>query len=190
MEILKELLKENEAIYEVTCCASKSTYIIGPVVEDINRDIDLSGCIEETLHRMLENGCLDSDIFCVLSATKEDTKQEQHESDYNIDLGYVICDFYPTGIVETGICYEQPMIAYTVHYWDTVLCKNFTVEEDATDEELLQAMGDKFGFNTEEYIVNDVRDDGTLIGVQDVLDDTLLFVLKRKFEATAKDIAA
>ena len=51
-------------------------------------------------------------------------------------------------------------------------------------------MGDKFGFNTEEYIVNDVRDDGTLIGVQDVLDDTLLFVLKRKFEATAKDIAA
>lgn len=44
MEILKELLNENEAIYEVTCCASKSTYIIGPVVEDINRDIDLSGC--------------------------------------------------------------------------------------------------------------------------------------------------
>lgn len=82
------------------------------------------------------------------------------------------------------------MVAYTVHYWDTVLCKNFTVMEDATDEELLQAMGDKFGFNTEEYIVNDVRDDGTLIGVQDVLDDTLLFVLKRKFEATAKDIAA
>ena len=40
MEILKELLKENEAIYEVICCASKSTYIIGPVVEDINRDID------------------------------------------------------------------------------------------------------------------------------------------------------
>lgn len=35
MEILKELLKENEAIYEVTCCASKSTYIIGPVVEDL-----------------------------------------------------------------------------------------------------------------------------------------------------------
>ena len=82
------------------------------------------------------------------------------------------------------------MVAYTVHYWDTVLCKNFAVKEDATDEELLQVMGDKFGFNTEEYIVNDVRDDGTLIGVQDVLDDTLLFVLKRKFEATAKDIAA
>ena len=80
MEILKELLKENEAIYEVTCCASKSTYIIGPVVEDINRDIDLSGCIEETLHRMLENGCLDSDIFCVLSATKEDIKQEDRKS--------------------------------------------------------------------------------------------------------------
>ena len=190
MEILKELLKENEAIYEVTCCASKSTYIIGPVVEDISRDIDLSGCIEETLHRMFDNGCQDADIFCVLSATKEGTKQEQHESDYYIDLGYVICDFYPTGIVETEICYEQPMVTYTVHYWDTVLCKNFTVKEGATDKELLQAMGDKFGFNTEEYIVNDIRDDGTLIGVQAVLDDTLLFILKRKFKVTANDIAA
>lgn len=190
MEILKELLEEDEAIYEITCCASKSTYIIGPVVEDIERDIDMSACIEDTLHRMIKKKCSDDDIFCVLSATQENTKQENHESDYYIDLGYVICDFYPTGIIETGIRYEQPMVTYAVHYWDIVLCKNFAVKEDATDEELLQAMGDKFGFNTEEYIVNDVREDGTLIGVQNVLDDTLLFILERKSKTAAKVLAA
>ena len=189
MEILKELLKENEAIYEITCCASKSTYVIGPVVEDIERDIDLSGCIEDTLRRMIKKGYADDDIFYVLSATKEST-DDHHESDYYIDLGYVICDFYPTGIIQTGICYKQPMVTYAVHYWDTVLCKNFTVKEDSTDEELLKAMSDKFGFNTEEYIVNDIRDDGTLIGVQNVLDDTLLFFLERKDKTDAKALAA
>lgn len=46
MEILRGLLSEDETIYEVVRCAAAPIYIIGPIVDDIERKLDVSACIE------------------------------------------------------------------------------------------------------------------------------------------------
>ena len=56
-ETLKRLLGCEETIYEIERCAAAPVYVIGPVVEDINRQLDVSGCIEDTLHLSLIHIC-------------------------------------------------------------------------------------------------------------------------------------
>ena len=80
-----------------------------------------------------------------------------------------------------------------MHFFDTVICKNLVIKDDATDDEILEAMQEKLGINPEEFIANDVRGDGTLIGIQNLFDESVLLVIQRKdmlTEQMKKHIAA
>lgn len=100
-ETLKKLLGRDETIYEIERCAAAPIYVIGPVVEDIDRQLDISGCIEDTLHRMLEAGCDEKLVYEALHASLDyDAFGCDSDSDYSIDLGYVIYDFYPMRVIE------------------------------------------------------------------------------------------
>ena len=86
-------------------------------------------------------------------------------------------------------------ILNTVHFFDLPLSgkKPLFIKDDATDDEILEAMQEKLGINPEEFIVNDVRGDGTLIGIQNLLDESVLLVIQRKdmlTEQMKKHIAA
>lgn len=52
IDVLKGLLSEDETIYEIVRCAASPVYIIGPVVDDIERKLDLGGCIENVQHHL------------------------------------------------------------------------------------------------------------------------------------------
>ena len=123
----------------------------------------------------------------------QDSDAMDDDDCYYIDLDYVIYDFYPMSILDTGIHYEEPRHTYTVHFFDTVICKNLVIKDDATDDEILEAMQEKLGINPEEFIINDVRGDGALIGIQNLLDESVLLVIQRKDRLTEqmkKHIAA
>ena len=122
MRELKELLCEGERVYELTRCASSSVYFIGPETDDINH-MDVSGALEDTLHRMVDAGFTEEEIAEHLCAYQDSDAMDDDDC-YYIDLDYVIYDFYPMSILDTGIHYEEPRHTYTVHFFDTVICKN------------------------------------------------------------------
>ena len=95
IDVLKGLLSEDETIYEIVRCAASPVYVIGPVVDDIERKLDLGGCIEDTLHRMLDAECGDELILEALHASNVTEIGEKIDSGtYYIDLGYIIYDFF------------------------------------------------------------------------------------------------
>lgn len=191
MRELKELLCKGERVYELTRCASSPVYFIGPETDDIDH-MDVSGALEDTLHRMVDAEFTEEEIAEHLCAYQDSDAMDDDDC-YYIDLDYVIYDFYPMSIIDTGIHYEEPQHTYTVHFFDTVICKNLVIKDDATDDEILEAMQEKLGINPEEFIVNDVRGDGTLIGIQNLLDESVLLVIQRKdmlTEQMKKHIAA
>ena len=104
MRELKELLCEGERVYELTRCASSSVYFIGPETDDINH-MDVSGALEDTLHRMVDAGFTEEEIAEHLCAYQDSDAMDDDDC-YYIDLDYVIYDFYPMSILDTGIHYE------------------------------------------------------------------------------------
>lgn len=178
MEQLKKLLTSDEAIYKISRCGGLPVYIVGPIVTDVDRQLDISGCIEDTLHRMLDAELSDADIFEVLHASKcDDTYDES--VDYYIDMDYIIYSFLPIAVTDIGVHYERPVSVYTVHYWDKVLCKHLVLPDDTTDDEVLESLSNVLGINPDDYIVNDIREDGTMFGVQSIMDDSKLLVLMK-----------
>ena len=105
MRELKELLCEGERVYELTRCASSSVYFIGPETDDINH-MDVSGALEDTLHRMVDAGFTEEEIAEHLCAYQDSDAMDDDDC-YYIDLDYVIYDFYPMSIIDTGIHYEE-----------------------------------------------------------------------------------
>ena len=132
MRELKELLCEGERVYELTRCASSPVYFIGPETDDIDH-MDVSGALEDTLHRMLDVEFTEEEIAEHLCAYQDSDAMDDDDC-YYIDLDYVIYDFYPMSILDTGIHYEEPQHTYTVHFFDTVICKNLVIKDDATDD--------------------------------------------------------
>lgn len=179
-EEMKKLLTEGQSVYEVMCMTGFPIYIIGNYTEDVAHELDVSGCIEETLHTMLQADWNEEDIYSCLRAESLSSEDINDDYCYYIDLDYGIKDFTPTNVVHTSIRYEPEVIEYTVHYYGKVLCPNFYVKKDATDDEILEQLNDKFGLNPEEFTVNDVRDDGTMLSIQHVLDDSMLVLLANK----------
>lgn len=51
---------------------------------------DIAGSIEDTLHRLLDNGNSDEDIQYILGAVRDDNSGEEDEEKTVIDLGYAI----------------------------------------------------------------------------------------------------
>lgn len=86
------LVNEDEEIAYFTTDANyyvKRSFII-PKTPDIDY-LDIAGCIEDTLHRLIEIGMSDEGIFEMLGAEKitEDNPFNEEE-DYYIDLDYFI----------------------------------------------------------------------------------------------------
>lgn len=177
--ILKDLLTEGEAIYCITRCACQPIYIIGPKVEDTYRELDMGGCIEDTLHRLIDNGADDTEIFSILSAAQPDPEEKTKapsqdddmnmnnlNDDYDVDLGYVIYDFYPTGIEHTGVEYEEPYSTYmVVLYTDSnkILDTRFQMEDELSDDDILDCLDaagylEKTGHEQDEIIVMENKD--------------------------------
>ena len=103
MRELKELLSEGERVYELTRCASSSVYFIGPETDDIDH-MDVSGALEDTLHRMVDAGFTEEEIAEHLCAYQDSDAMDDDDC-YYIDLDYVIYDFYPMSILDIGIHY-------------------------------------------------------------------------------------
>lgn len=86
-------LLENEAIGTYAYFGSYREYnMIIPKDEPIGK-IDIMGCIEETLHRILDNKGTEDDIRRILGAQKREEVDMDivEENDIiDIDLGYVI----------------------------------------------------------------------------------------------------
>ena len=101
MRELKELLSEGERVYELTRCASSSVYFIGPETDDIDH-MDVSGALEDTLHRMVDAGFTEEEIAEHLCAYQDSDAMDDDDC-YYIDLDYVIYDFYPMSILDIGI---------------------------------------------------------------------------------------
>ena len=51
--------------------------------------------------------------------------------------------------------------------------------EDATDEEVLDGLHDLVGLNPEEFIVQDMKNDGSMLGAKSLLNDKETFVLMK-----------
>ena len=86
-------IRSDEAIgtYAFTGDYDEYGFII-PKDKPIDR-IDIVGCIEETLHRILDNGGTEMDVRSILGARRRDSmNMEDFEEDEltDIDLGYVL----------------------------------------------------------------------------------------------------
>lgn len=97
LEWLKSVLNEDEAVAEFTVAGMyQPGYCIIPA--DVSTEyLDIAGCIEETLHRILEandqscvpsNAVKDETIRSVLLADKEEAGEDEEVTE--IDLGYRI----------------------------------------------------------------------------------------------------
>lgn len=178
---LRKMLKEGESIYKIQQLNGGNIYVIGTTVNDICRELDISGCIEETLHSLLDEGYSDEVIEELLNADKLQSGDEYDENDdYYIDKDYVIEGFAPVHI-EKVEDYRRPIDTYVVYgKQEYPLCKHFEIPEDPTDDEVLELMKERFAIDPDEYIVYDLFDDGgSVYGIQST-DRKNMFILKRK----------
>ena len=93
---LENMLLEGEAIAEFTTTDSPAfnteavTYhFIVDGTKELDRQ-DLAGCLEDTMHRLLEAGAEDGDIEAVMGAVPADQAVDIGNGITEIDLGYVI----------------------------------------------------------------------------------------------------
>lgn len=87
---LKDLLEEDEVIVEFHMC--HEYYTRNAIAE--KRNTDISGALEDTLHRILEAGGTDEDVQRIMGAkipTETERKELEEFGEYTeIDLGYVL----------------------------------------------------------------------------------------------------
>jgi len=91
-DVLKKECAEDEQI--VAFHSSDKPYTVYHFIapkEDLSR-VDLAGCIEDTLHRLLDADCDDEMIAYLMNAVQEtECEQEEYPDEFiSIDLGYVI----------------------------------------------------------------------------------------------------
>lgn len=65
-------------------------------------------------------------------------------------------------------------------FFDKIICKCLEIPDDPTDEEILEVVSNLIGINPDEFICEDVRDDGSMLSVQNVLDDSIMLILMQK----------
>ena len=89
MELLKELLQDGEVVANYGLTGSYSTFNC-IISEDSD---DISGALEDTLHRIIESGNED-ELYSIMGAfipTEEETQELEEFDEYiSIDLGYVL----------------------------------------------------------------------------------------------------
>lgn len=86
--ILNDLCNEDEVILHYT--TSEDCYVLRDFIAPSDKDIrylDIGGCLEETLHRLIDAKANDEDILFIMGAKKGDA---HNDLDTYIDLNYVI----------------------------------------------------------------------------------------------------
>lgn len=122
---LYDLLQEDECILSFHIEGEMTKrHMIAPCGSDgAPMTDDMGACIEQTLHRILENGGNDDNVYEILGAVKD----VQCDSDEvcRIDLGYVIPGLISKTIEPTG---ERKLSQKTFLTW---LKNTFTIEPTA-----------------------------------------------------------
>lgn len=171
---LRTILGEDEAIYRISrdYPAMFPIYVIGPQTEDRDdpgRYLDISGCIEDTLHRVLDAG---GDVWSILGADKYDPEDrnlfdengEPLGNIYELDLGYAILDFYPVSI-EWEEDYEEPVISYILGDGPLAL----DIPESMNDEDILGMVCQLVnGFDQDVSVIRDLNNDGSEYAIQNL----------------------
>lgn len=87
---LKDLLEEGEVIVEYHLCHE---YWSRNCITEKGND-DISGALEMTLHRILESGGTEKDVYRIMGSkipTEEELKELEEFDEFSwIDLGYVL----------------------------------------------------------------------------------------------------
>lgn len=122
---LYDLLQEDECILSFHIEGEMTKrHIIAPCGGDGAPTTDnIGACIEQTLHRILENGGNDDNVYEILGAVKD--MQCSSDERYCIDLGYVIPGPIDRNIEPTG---ERKLSQRTFLAW---LKNTFTIEPTA-----------------------------------------------------------
>lgn len=141
--VLNPLLMEGEEIYLIHRMCAMPIYVIGPQAEDFDK-LDVSGMIEDTLHRLLENDIDPWDIIKAEELEMLRNRLENYDDDiydeeeiYDVDLGYVIHDFYPTLVEKTGCLYNPTAHSYTLICGVDIVDDDVSIPDDASDEEII-----------------------------------------------------
>lgn len=89
IDLLKRLSGEDEAIATFSHTGSYCLYQMIIPTDKPFEHLDLAACLEDTLHRLLDDGQSDDVIASVLGARQESADDAEDEVTY-IDLGYII----------------------------------------------------------------------------------------------------
>ncbi len=97
-EILQEIRQEDEGIACFTTANNPYNQWFFLVPQGVEKErLNISGCIEETLHRLIDNDYTDDEIYFVLGTKRVDTLEEADDEEVTyIDLDYVIPDLLMT----------------------------------------------------------------------------------------------
>lgn len=100
---IEDLLGEDEAVFEFSLGYDPRRFsMIGPCRPDgTAATSDVAGCVEDTLHRILDEGGTEEDVRSILGARGKN-EEDDDEDLFEIDLGYVL-DEPPAMIEATGV---------------------------------------------------------------------------------------
>ena len=92
-EILQELIGKGDRIGKFVTADSEVGYFIIPnYYDDEIEHVDISACLEYTLHELLNAGYADDDVANILNADQVEDLDELYNDGIPIDLGYRISD--------------------------------------------------------------------------------------------------
>lgn len=92
-EVLQELIGTGDGIGKFVTADSGVGYFIIPNYYDHEIEhVDISACLEYTLHELLNAGYADDDVANILNADQVEDPDELYNDEIPIDLGYMITD--------------------------------------------------------------------------------------------------
>jgi hypothetical protein len=92
-EVLQELIDTGDRIGKFVTADSGVGYFIIPNYYDNEIEhVDISACLEYTLHELLNAGYADEDVANILNADQVEDPDELYNDGIPIDLGYRITD--------------------------------------------------------------------------------------------------
>lgn len=92
-EVLQELIGKGDRIGKfVTADSGVGYFIIPNYYDDEIEHVDISACLEYTLHELLNAGYADDDVANILNADQVEDPDDLYNDGIPIDLGYRISD--------------------------------------------------------------------------------------------------
>lgn len=92
-EVLQELTDTGDRIGKfVTADSGVGYFIIPNYYDEEIEHVDISACLEYTLHELLNAGYADDDVANILNADRVEDPDELYNDGIPIDLGYMITD--------------------------------------------------------------------------------------------------